>query len=77
MRTSWHGPNNVSPIGHAINLHVDLAAYNFGIGEGDNFSDQIKELFPGVPEIRNAIRYANDSRAWASTSTKRWRRNIR
>jgi mannonate dehydratase len=60
VRTSWHGPNNVSPVGHAINLHVDLAAYNFGIGEGDNFSDQIKELFPGVPEIRNAIRYAND-----------------
>ena len=21
-----HGPNNVSPIGHAINLHVDLSA---------------------------------------------------
>ena len=61
VRTSWHGPNNVSPVGHAINLHVDLASYNFGIGEGDNFSDQIKELFPGVPEIRNAIRYANDS----------------
>jgi mannonate dehydratase len=60
VRTSWHGPNNVSPVGHAINLHIDLAAYNFGIGEGDNFSDQIKELFPGVPEIRNAIRYPND-----------------
>ena len=60
VRTSWHGPNNVSPVGHAINLHVDLSAYNFGIGEGDNFSDQIKELFPGVPEIRNAIRYPND-----------------
>jgi mannonate dehydratase len=60
VRTSWHGPNNVSPIGHAINLHIDLSAYNFGIGEGDNFSDQIKELFPGVPEIRNAIRYPND-----------------
>ena len=52
VRTSWHGPNNVSPIGHAVNLHLDLALYNFGIGEGGNFSDQIKELFPGVPEIR-------------------------
>jgi mannonate dehydratase len=60
VRTAWHGPHNVSPIGHAINLHLDLATYNFGIGEGSNFSDEIKELFPGVPEIRNGLRYAND-----------------
>jgi mannonate dehydratase len=60
VRTAWHGPGNVSPIGHAINLHLDLATYNFGIGEGRNFSGQIKELFPGAPEIRNGLRYAND-----------------
>jgi mannonate dehydratase len=60
VQTAWHGPNNVSPVGHAINLHIDLAAYNFGIGEGSNFSDQIRELFPGAPEIRNGIRYPND-----------------
>jgi mannonate dehydratase len=60
VQTAWHGPANVSPVGHAINLHVDLAAYNFGIGEGSNFSDQVKELFPGTPEIRKGIRYAND-----------------
>jgi mannonate dehydratase len=60
VRTAWHGPANVSPIGHAVNLHIDLAAYNFGIGEGGNFSDQIRELFPGAPEIRNGLRYAND-----------------
>lgn len=57
VRTSWHGPANVSPIGHAINLHLDLASYNFGIGEGRNFDEQTKELFPGLPEIRNGVRY--------------------
>ena len=60
VRTAWHGPSNVSPVGHAINLHLDLATYNFGIGEGGNFSDQIKELFPGAPETRDGLRYAND-----------------
>ena len=57
VRTAWHGPGNVSPIGHAVNLNLDLALYNFGIGEGRNFSDQLKELYPGLPEIRNGIRY--------------------
>jgi mannonate dehydratase len=60
VQTAWHGPGNVSPVGHAVNLHVDLAATNFGIGEGNNFNDQVKELFPGAPEIRKGIRYAND-----------------
>lgn len=59
VRTAWHGPGNVSPIGHAVNMHLDYAAYNFGIHEGENFSDQLKELFPGAPEIRKAVRYSN------------------
>jgi mannonate dehydratase len=57
VRTAWHGPGNVSPIGHAINLNLDLALYNFGIGEGRNFSDELREVYPGLPEIRNGIRY--------------------
>ena len=34
VRTAWHGPGDVSPVGHAANLHLDLASYNFGIQEG-------------------------------------------
>ena len=59
VRTAWHGPTNVSPVGHAVNLHLELATYNFGIGEGEPFSDQLKEMFPGTPEIRKGVRYAN------------------
>jgi mannonate dehydratase len=33
VRTGWHGPGNVSPVGHAVNMHLDLACYNFGIQE--------------------------------------------
>jgi mannonate dehydratase len=57
VRNAWHGPGNVSPVGHCINLHLDMACYNFGIGEGGNFSDELRELFPGLPVIRNGIRY--------------------
>jgi mannonate dehydratase len=60
VQTAWHGPPNVSPVGHAVNLHLDLAINNFGICEGRAFSEQLQELFPGCPEIRNGIRYSND-----------------
>jgi mannonate dehydratase len=60
VQTAWHGPANVSPVGHAVNLHVDLSIYNFGICEGRGFSEQLQELYPGCPEVRNGIRYSND-----------------
>ncbi|MFU8787369.1 MAG: enolase C-terminal domain-like protein, partial [Candidatus Izemoplasmataceae bacterium] len=31
VRTAWHGPGDVSPIGHAANVHLSLNAHNFGI----------------------------------------------
>ena len=59
VRTAWHGPTNVSPIGHTVNLHLDLSIFNFGICEGREFNAQYQELFPGCPEIRRGVRYAN------------------
>jgi len=60
VRTAWHGPGNVSPVGHAVNMHLDLASYNFGIQEQNVFSDATREVFPGAPEIRGGYMYAND-----------------
>jgi mannonate dehydratase len=60
VRTAWHGPGNVSPVGHAVNMHLDLACYNFGIQEQHEFSPALREVFPGAPEIRGGYMYAND-----------------
>ena len=60
VRTAWHGPGNVSPVGHAINMHLDLASYNFGIQEQNVFSATTREVFPGAPEIKGGYMYAND-----------------
>ena len=60
VRTAWHGPGNVSPVGHAVNLHLNLASYNFGIQEQHVFSDTLRELFPGAPEIKKGYMYSND-----------------
>ena len=60
VRTAWHGPGDVSPIGHAANLHLDLACHNFGIQEIINFSDPLIEVFPGTPELRSGYLWPND-----------------
>jgi mannonate dehydratase len=61
VRTGWHGPGNVSPVGHTVNMHLDLACYNFGIQEQNVFSPTVREVFPGAPEIKGGYMYANDS----------------
>jgi mannonate dehydratase len=60
IRTAWHGPGDVSPVGHAANLHLDLWAPNFGIQEWCRFPEQVYEIFPGTPEVRDGYMYPND-----------------
>ncbi len=64
VRTAWHGPGDVSPIGHAANLHLDLASPNFGIQEVINFGEALYEVFPGTPTVSNGYVWANDQPGW-------------
>jgi mannonate dehydratase len=59
IRTAWHGPGDVSPVGHAANIHLDLACPNFGIQEWSGISDVLMEVFPGSPELRGGYVYLN------------------
>ncbi len=60
VRTAWHGPNDLSPIGAAAQMHLDYSCTNFGIQEFAGFSEAEKEIFPGCPELRNGYLYLND-----------------
>ena len=73
VRTAWHGPGDMSPLAHAANIHIDLAAQNFGVQEWSgieppNFVIQelkgphgaLLDVFPGMPEYRKGYVYAND-----------------
>ncbi len=60
VRTAWHGPGDVSPVGHAANLHLDLASHNFGIQEVIGFGEPLLEVFPGTPELRDGYLWPND-----------------
>ena len=61
IRTAWHGPGDVSPVGHATNAHIDFAIWNFGIQESVNFSDRILEIFPGSPYVEDGYMYVNEA----------------
>ena len=73
VRTAWHGPGDMSPMAHAANIHIDLAARNFGVQEWSgteppNFVIQelkgpreaLLDVFPGLPEFRKGYVYANE-----------------
>ncbi len=59
VKTAWHGPNDLSPIGMAAQMHLDLNSHNFGIQEFSGFSEEEQEVFPGCPVIRNGYAYVN------------------
>ncbi len=64
VKTAWHGPGDVSPIGHAANLHLDLASYNFGVQEGGVIRGQVAEVFQGCPTFKDGYLYATEAPGW-------------
>jgi mannonate dehydratase len=61
VRTAWHGPGDVSPVGHAANAHLDLAIHNFGIQESTQFNQATQDVFPGCPTLKNGYLYVNEA----------------
>jgi mannonate dehydratase len=61
IKTAWHGPGDVSPVGHAANAHIDFAIWNFGIQESLNFNEATLEIFPGSPYLKNGYMYVNEA----------------
>ncbi len=61
VRTAWHGPGDVSPVGHAANAHIDLAVWNFGIQEAPRINDRLREVFPGSPTVEDGFMFVNEN----------------
>jgi mannonate dehydratase len=64
VKTAWHGPGDVSPVGHVANITLDLACYNFGIQESVFFPDAVREVFQGCPVLKNGYFRANETPGW-------------
>jgi len=64
VKTAWHGPGDVSPVGHTAQLHLDLASSNFGIQEGGVISGVEAEIFTGCATYRDGYLWASDAPGW-------------
>jgi mannonate dehydratase len=66
VRTAWHGPGDVSPIGHMANFHLDIATPNFGIQEMSlgMYRGHTPEVFVGLPEVRDGAVWLSDKPGW-------------
>jgi len=49
VRLAPHGPGDVSPVGQAANLALDVSSPAFGVQEAAEFRDATLEVFPGAP----------------------------
>lgn len=64
VKTAWHGPGDVSPVGHCANVTLDVACRNFGIQEWTEPNNRIQEVFQGYPEMRDGYAYPNEKPGW-------------
>ncbi|HEY3751207.1 MAG TPA: enolase C-terminal domain-like protein [Pseudonocardiaceae bacterium] len=49
VRTAFHSPGDISPVGVAANLAVDISTPAFGYQESHTYNDATHEVFPGTP----------------------------
>jgi mannonate dehydratase len=64
VKTAWHGPGDVSPVGHCANVTLDVVCRNFGIQEWTEPNDRINEVFEGYPQMKDGYAYPNDKPGW-------------
>jgi mannonate dehydratase len=64
VKTAWHGPGDVSPVGHMANVTLDLVSYNFGIQEYSPFNQRTQAIFQGCPELRDGYLWVNEKPGW-------------
>jgi mannonate dehydratase len=64
VKTAWHGPGDVSPVGHMANVTLDLVSYNFGVQEYSPFNERTQAIFQGCPEMRDGYLWVSEKPGW-------------
>ncbi len=64
VKTAWHGPGDVSPVGHMAQVTLDVTSYNFGIQEYSPFNERTQEVFHGCPVMKDGYLWVNESPGW-------------
>jgi mannonate dehydratase len=61
IRSAFHGPGDIGPVGQAAAVHIDLAIPNFGIQEWAPFPDLVHEVIAGACVFREGYAYPNEA----------------
>lgn len=64
VRTAFHSPGDISPVGVAANLAVDVSTPAFGYQESHTYNDATHEVFPGTPVPRDGYLHVSDRPGW-------------
>ncbi len=64
VKTAWHGPGDVSPIGHMANVTLDVVSYNFGVQEYSPFRQTTQDIFQGCPECKDGYLWVSEKPGW-------------
>jgi mannonate dehydratase len=64
VKTAWHGPGDVSPVGHMANVTLDLVSYNFGIQEYSPFNERTQTIFQGCPVMKDGYLWVSEKPGW-------------
>lgn len=61
VRSGMHGPTDISPVGMAAALHLDLAVHNFGIQEYMRHSERTLEVFRTSYRFEDGLLHPSDT----------------
>jgi mannonate dehydratase len=64
VQTAWHAPADVSPIGAACNVALDVSTPAFGIQEGHLYPEPVHDVFPGTLHPVDGWLYPSDQPGW-------------
>lgn len=60
VRTAWHGPGDISPVGVAANMHLSVSSSNFGIQEYTPVNEALQDVFTGCIQVKDGFAYVSD-----------------